>query len=261
MAYTATVMDNGYGGLNPVLFGYENCDKSHFFGPAVRKYWLIHYVVSGFGIFNIDGKSYKLRSGEMFVIPPFVETYYEADSQNPWNYIWIGFTSSGPLPLQPENTIYSPEALRIFEDMKKCEKLENGKSAFLAARLWDLFALLLDSKKENTDHIEKALNCIHTEYMNGITVQYIAKKINLNRSYFSALFKKRMGLSPEQYLINYRMNFAASLMVNQGKNVSTAAYSVGYTDIYNFSRMFKQHYGLSPTAYVAQHNTPAAVRN
>ena len=75
------VANEEYKGLNPVQAGYEQCEKSHFYGPATRTHWLIHFVESGFGIFRINGKEYSLGPGEMFVIPPFVETYYEADRE------------------------------------------------------------------------------------------------------------------------------------------------------------------------------------
>ena len=59
MTRYSVVSDEGYLGLNPIQFGYENCEKSKFFGPAVRTHWLIHFVVSGFGIFKIGDKEYN----------------------------------------------------------------------------------------------------------------------------------------------------------------------------------------------------------
>lgn len=244
------ITNENYSGLNPVQFGYHNCEKSHSFGPVVRTHWLIHFVVSGFGIYRIHDREYSISPGEMFVIPPFEETYYEADASSPWSYIWIGFTTDSPLPLKLDDVIRCPEALALFNEMKRCSDLSNGRSAFLSARIWDLFALLLGKENHSADYIEKALDCIHSEYAEGITVDEIACRLSLDRSYFSALFKKKVGVSPKQYLLNYRMSVAASLMLDNGKSVTVAALSVGYTDIFNFSKMFKKHYGLSPSEYI-----------
>ena len=112
-----------------------------------------------------------------------------------------------------------------------------------------LFSLLLESDKKEPDQVEMALNCIHAEYMNELSVQDLADRVNLERTYFSALFKRKTGVSPGKYLFHYRMNMAAALIANQGKSITTAANSVGYTDICNFSRMFKGHFGASPRAY------------
>lgn len=253
MLHSDTVIESGFSDINPMQFGYENCKSAHFYGPAVRTHWLIHYVVSGCGIFKIGKNVYKVGAGEMFVIPPFVETYYAADNKTPWDYIWIGFTTKGELPVQLEDTIYCPEAEPIFQKMKKCIENENGRTAFLCARIWDLFAVILEDKKVKLDYIEKALNCIHSEYMNGITVQDIADKLNLNRSYFSMIFKEKTGVTPVKYLIDYRMKIAASLMVKRGMTVTVAANSVGYSDIFNFSKMFKRSYGIPPRKYIQQY--------
>lgn len=252
MSNEIIITDENYHGLNPVIFGYANCKKSHSFGPAVRTYWLIHFVVSGFGYYKIGTREYRVGPGEMFVIPPFEETFYKADNESPWNYIWIGFTCEGPLPAKLEDTIFCPEALTIFNYMKNCEEMTSGRSAFLCSRLWDLFSLLLRREPLCKDYTEIALDCIHSEYMNDITVDKIAHRLNLDRTYFSVIFKKKTGISPKQYLINYRMNVASTLMVDKGKSVSVAANSVGYSDIFTFSKMFKRHYGISPNEYIKQ---------
>lgn len=246
------VINRHYNTFNPVQFGYEQCEGGHLYGPAVRDHWLLHYVVSGTGRFQMEGHTYILHPGELFVIPPRVETVYQADTAEPWYYIWIGFTCEGPLPLSLEPVIRCPEAQAVFEKMKQCRHLENGRSAFLTARLWDLAGLLLDKHSETTNPVEKALHCMHAEYMNPLTIADIAGRLNLERTYFSTLFKKKMGVSPQQYLLQLRMKTAARLMTEQGERPSTAAISVGYTDLFNFSRMFKRHFGVSPRAYVAQ---------
>ena len=239
--------------LNCLFFGYENCEKSHFYGPALRMYWLIHFVESGCGIFKINNKTYPLKSGDMFIIPPFVETYYEADSESPWQYSWIAFTCNGKLPIELSPTVHCPKAAKVFGEMRDCKNLSGSRNAFMLARLWDLFALLSQDSKDRADYIEAAINYIHCEYMNELSVSKIADLLSLERSYFTVLFKKNTGISPGKYIFNYRMEIAAKLMVENGKNVTVAANSVGYTDIYNFSRMFKRHFGISPRSYAKKH--------
>ena len=86
--------------------------------------------------------------------------------------------------------------------------------------------------------------------MYDITIEKIAARLGLDHSYFSSLFRKEMGVSPKHYLLNYRMNVALSLMRKNNISVSVAAYSVGYTDICNFSKMFRKTFGMSPVKYV-----------
>lgn len=253
MSNNVIVTDYKYKEINPMHFGFQDCEKLHSHGPAVRTYWLIHYIVSGYGYYTIGGREYNLGPGEMFVIPPFVETFYQADSENPWSYIWIGFHADNGLPVELNDTIYCPEGLAIFNRMKNCTKRTNGRSAFLCARLWELFDILLERKDTPVDYVGQALDCIHSEYMTPLTVDDIASRLNLARCYFSTLFKKTVGISPKQYLLNYRMTVAASLMTDMKKSITVTASSVGYPDIYSFSKMFKQHFGVSPSEYISKH--------
>ena len=249
MMQSIMIKNNEYSDLNPILFGYQNCPKKHFFGPAIRTHWLIHYVVSGCGIFKIGDKTYQVKAGEMFVIPPYVETYYEADDATPWNYIWIGFTATGDITENLLDVIKCPEAEKIFISMKNCKSFSNGRSAYLSARLWDLFALLLEGGNKKYDYVEKAIEFMHSNYMHDITVEKIAQYLNLDRTYFSVIFKKKTGLSPKQYLLSYRMNIAASLIIKKHIAIYVVANSVGYSDLYTFSKMFKRHFGISPSNY------------
>ena len=185
-----------------------------------------------------------------FVIPPYEKTYYEADQKKPWRYIWIGFTTDQSVPEQLlKPIIHCPSAGKIFEEMLQCEKMENGRTAFLCAKLWEFFSILLDNAKSDTDYVQKAINCINAEYINGITIRQVADRLNINRSYLSDLFKKRMGISPQKYLIQLRLEKAAELLTVYGQSPSTAGISVGYPDLHHFSKIFKKHFGVSPREY------------
>ena len=257
MLCSEIIINEGYAGINPVSYGYETCKPNHSYGPAVRTHWLLHYVVSGTGIFLRDGQEHHVRPGEVFVIPPFLETYYEADAVDPWKYIWIGFTCDMKLPPELEKPVIRvPGMGNIFENMHRCQNMQNGKSAFLASRIWDLLALILESNKQENNYVEQALHCMNAEYMTDISVTQLAERLNLDRCYFSTLFSRQVGVSPSQYLVNLRLEKAAELMLYHSQSPSVAAASVGYTDIYNFSKMFKKKYGCAPRQYI-QNNNPS----
>lgn len=247
--YYETIINKHYQDINPVQFGYESCEKSHHYGPALRDHWIFHFVVSGKGYFRIQEREYTVSEGEIFVIPPYIETYYEADAQNPWEYIWIGFTMSDKMDVSFDDVIYMPGVALLFEEMKQCSDMTVGKTAFLCSKIWQLLAQMMERHQQKENPIEKALNIIHSEYMTGISVQQIAERLCFERTYFSSLFKKKIGISPKQYLLRYRMEQAARLISDYGYSVSITALSVGYSDVYIFSKMFKQHFGVSPLQY------------
>lgn len=251
MICSEIIINEGYAGINPVSYGYQTCAPSHCFGPAVRTYWLLHYVVSGKGIFRKDGQEHRIRPGDIFVIPPFLETYYEADAADPWKYIWVGFLSDIELPASfAEPVIRLPGVGGIFESMRRCQTMQNGKSAFLASRIWEMLSLIMEADKQESSYVEQALHCMNAEYMTDLSVAQLAGRLNLDRCYFSTLFKNQVGVSPSQYLVNLRLEKAAELMLFHNQTPSVAAVSVGYTDIYNFSKMFKKKFGCAPRRYI-----------
>lgn len=234
--------------IKPMLFGYQNCFPGMRASQHKRARYLVHYVLSGQGHFYAAGKHHLVSSGDIFVITPDYDAHYEADEKNPWSYIWIAF-SAGFLPLQLPPVVHCPSLAPIFEKMKRCMNITLGRNSFLKARIWDMLYILQEQQPQNADHIQNALNIIHAEYMTRITVSDIADRLNLDRRYFSSLFKKKAGISPRAFLIDLRLENAAQLMLEFDLTPSAAAHAVGYNDIYLFSRIFKKKYGMSPRAY------------
>ena len=49
--------------IYPMQYGEQQCDNGYAFGPAVRNFYLIHYVYSGKGELHIKDKAYKIHAG------------------------------------------------------------------------------------------------------------------------------------------------------------------------------------------------------
>ena len=71
--------------------GYEKCASGHSFGPAVRTQYLLHFVISGKGTYSVGGVTYPVKAGQAFLIKPSEVTYYQADREAPWEYMWMAF--------------------------------------------------------------------------------------------------------------------------------------------------------------------------
>ncbi len=239
--------------LDPLFYGQQTCKPDHAWGPGVRLYWLIHYVVSGKGEFRIGGKEYTLSPGYVFVIPPYQEVSYRANHDDPWEYMWVGFQVDGDMPLSLEPVIHCPDAFGIFRAMPDSQGMTGGAKAYVTGQLWRFFSMLMDRHNPVEDAVSTALNYIHSKYMYPLSVEDISQKVGLERSYFTTLFTRQMGVSPGKYLQNHRMEIAAILLTRDNYSVSTTAMSVGYADIYTFSKTFKRHFGLSPREYAKHH--------
>lgn len=95
---------------------------------------------------------------------------------------------------------------------------------------------------------------VHQHYMEAITLQEIAKKMNYSLPYLSRRFKDDMGVSFMTYLQNYRVMEGCRLLSSTNKTLSEITDAVGYSDVKFFSAMVKRYTGLTPRAFRRKHS-------
>ncbi len=248
MYMTIPLANRGLQDVNPCNLGWENCAPGHTFGPAIRDYYLIHYVVSGKGTLHSGGRAYPVKAGEIFIIRPREVTTYIADEKDPWYYIWVGFTGQAAERLNELADPVLPYQAETFFAMRRAAALTSTREEFVTGKIFELISCLFENTKQTVHHEQRAANYIDANYMNPITADSIAEAFNLDRRYLSRLFKNRMGLTISEYLIQTRLKHAALLLAD-GYSVSQAGAMAGYQDPFNFSKMFKKAYGMPPSVY------------
>jgi len=99
--------------------------------------------------------------------------------------------------------------------------------------------------------VREAILFVHFNYQNTITLDDIAKAVNLNKDYLCRLFKKETGFQMFRYLSNLRMQRAAMLISKNPDRsyVRDVAVAVGIDDQFYFTRVFKKYHGVSPSEY------------
>lgn len=254
---SALIFTDRYLDITPYDIGEQRCPPFHFYGPAVRNYWLLHYILSGKGSFEKDGRTYPVKEGQCFVIRPYETTYYRADEKEPWHYLWVGFRSSLALPerFAEQAVIFGPVVTSVFERLLAiCRDGSDDSVMPVTALIWELLSAFCRTHpahepKSGEQYAALARSYIEREYMKGITVAELAERLHLDRSYFSTVFKKYVGVPPQTYIKDMRLSAAAELLAKGGYSVALVANSTGYTDCCNFSKMFKERYGVSPNRY------------
>ena len=128
-------------------------------------------------------------------------------------------------------------------------------------RLREYFSEVLDralqvrddeSQRQNSSIIENALKYIDQNYSDeSISLNVVAKAINISANYLSAVFSQKMGISFVEYLTQKRMEKAKHLLRNTAKRSGEIAYEVGYKDPRYFSFVFKKTQGCTPRDYRA----------
>ncbi|MFW5828169.1 MAG: helix-turn-helix domain-containing protein [Alkalispirochaeta sp.] len=112
--------------------------------------------------------------------------------------------------------------------------------------------------REYNIHVDRAVQLFERHVADPITVNAVARTLEISQEHLTRLFDRRFGVSPLQYYRRLRMEVAASRLINSTASVKEIAWELGYSNPFHFSRSFKQFAELSPVEYRRQYyrNTP-----
>lgn len=253
--------------------GTERCTPDKFYGPIVRRDYHVHFILSGGGTLEMDGKVYRPHRGQIFVTVPGVNLFYYSDPEDPWHYAWISFNGSkaalylekaGLTAEHPVRDCYldPEEFLGIIEEILNHHEITVANELTRTALLYQILALLVNSQNQNLEkqnkplphdyspdvYVDNALAYIHNHYTDA-KVSDIASYIGITRSYLTHIFKQRMEISPQEYLLSYRLEQGSRLLRTTGMSIQEIAEAIGYENPLTFSKMFKNVYGMSLKYY------------
>ncbi len=252
--------------------GRQDCSDLHSWGPGIRPCYIIHYVIRGSGFLEYDGKRYRIRTGESFLLYPYVPMRYYPDPEDPWEYTWIDFMGeradsllrgcamNREQPVAP--ALPAAKILPLFERIRQLDFwTQNRQEA--GGLLLALLGLYRDAfprsqeeppRREN-QRLDTALMLISSHYHKpDFHVETLCRMMHINRSTLYRLFQENLGLSPQKYLAHYRIAQACKLL-DMGISVKAVSISCGFGDQFYFSRAFRQHMKTSPSAYRNAHNS------
>lgn len=261
--------------LDPITLcccGIERCNPKDQFGPAVRSFYIIHVVLSGEGFYKVGEKNYRLGAGQAFLIRPGEETLYQTGEENPWTYTWIGFSGYKASAIVKEMGFTKEEYVIDLENCQRIQESVNGiiKSRGLSyvselrrkSKFYETLTYLIEGNEKNNQerkerereelrkkYVRSATEYIMAFYNKKIRISELANEIGLNRSYLTYIFKQEMNMSPQDFLINFRLEKAAMMLRETNDSVRTIARNTGYEDSLLFSKSFKQKYKMTPTEF------------
>ncbi|GAA3407963.1 response regulator [Paenibacillus hodogayensis] len=109
---------------------------------------------------------------------------------------------------------------------------------------------LVDEQRPYYDQVVKDIKrIVMKRYMDPITIQEIADDVFLSLSHANNIFKNKTGRKIFDYLTEYRMEKAKSLLREPGSKIYLVAQQVGYTNKSHFCLIFKKYSGLTPSEY------------
>lgn len=133
-----------------------------------------------------------------------------------------------------------------LEDISNEEAIKNLAKDLIESYSNSLLDALSFSKN---DLIDKALKIINKEYMKGLTLEDLAKKLHLSKNYLCSLFKEETGFTFCQYLNTLKTNKAKKLLTEDKKTLEYISYECGFSSQAHFTMTFKKYTGKTPKEY------------
>lgn len=126
---------------------------------------------------------------------------------------------------------------------------EHRISVYLQMILCELVETCSGIPPVTNESIDRAICYMEAHITENISLDELADNVNLSKFYFTRYFKKHLGMTPHQYFVNMRIQYAKRLLATTHDSVEKVAEACGFDNASNFIRMFKQRAGMTPSAF------------
>ncbi len=256
-----------------------HCGPDYYTNRENLPSYLIKLCISGEALLDYNGQSYAVRPGQIFWIDCAKPQYYRtAPGQDGCHLLWVHFYGASCdayyklflAQSEGRNVVDSASDMAIRSLLETLLKLyrEGGNTlqddVQASAMLTQLMSHCIQSAGARSGanrlpgYVVDARSYINAHYAERITLDDLSRTISINKFYLQKLFKRCIGLSPNEYLIHTRLTRAKQLLRTTSSPISQIAMDVGINNIGHFISLFKRYEGITPSAYRQRWYNPEA---
>ncbi|MEQ2526727.1 AraC family transcriptional regulator [Robertmurraya yapensis] len=258
------------GGIWPIRSGCNVAKPNFKIGPRIINYYSLHFVLGGEGEITLGESKNRLRSGDLFCLFPNQTHQYITDPDNSLELFWLAIDGKQASSLLnriglTEHSYHIPDFITIEitnvidELIKQFKEMGKDDEFIRLSLIYKLFhSLSIRAKEKNLTPItsgkwiQLSKQYMDMHFADGITVNDVAKYIGIHRSHFTTRFTSEIGVSPSHYLLALKMKKASAMISDRSFTITEIAFSLGYSDLYSFSKVFKKYTGVSPKQFLAK---------
>lgn len=263
--------------INDIIsFFYQECEFGLRTSVESHDFYELTYVDSGSITNVVDGKSYIAHQGEMMLFFPGQTHVQHCLPNKSSSFITVGFHMSLENSHLLKNKVFKTDSIvkGIFSNiLSEYQIFDEYSTDMLAGYLIHImlhiirynsgyintpqFALepneavtALKIKNNTTNRLVKnAIDYIDTHIEKKLSLDDVAKTLNINSAYMSRLFKEHAGLCITDYIRLQKLGKAKKLLKSGGYTVTEISEMFSFSSIHYFSNCFKKEFGISPADY------------
>ena len=278
-------INNGY---SDELFPVNICEvQKHSILPQGSGFKSLHWhedlqfvlCMKGFVNYQVNGIEYVLQEDEalfinkgalhlsndmsedgIYVTITFPEEllYFFKESRMKYKYVWpyTRLDSLRVFKILKQSKIIS-YLKKTFQVYKENREFKEYDISICITSAWRLLLECFDQEKfvsnkkdiEKQERVQVMLVFIHTHYSEDISLQDIADAGLISIAQCNRCFNQMLNITPYEYLIQYRLTKAMSLLQDATLNITEISDQVGFNNVTHFIQVFKKKYGISPKKY------------
>ena len=258
-----------------------HCGPDYYTNRENLPSYLIKLCISGEALLDYDGQHYVVRPGQIFWIDCMKPQYYRTSpAQGSCRLLWVHFygapceayyklflaQNEGRCVVQPASDM----SIRSMLDTLLKLYREGGNTlqddVQASAMLTQLMSHCIHAAGAGVGgnrlpgYVIDARSYINSHYAERITLDDLSRSISINKFYLQKLFKRCIGLSPNEYLIHTRLTRAKQLLRTSSSPISQIAMDVGINNIGHFISLFKRYEGITPSTYRQRWYNPESLQ-
>lgn len=231
-----------------------------------KESYILFYTLRGAGLILQGNSRIVLQQGQALMLDCRTpQRYGTAPGEARWDHYWVHLDGTGvaamaqllelglhlaPVPM-PED-----RAKRCYDEiLREIDGDTVDSIVHVGLMLHELLGLCAQGLAEQSETatsrqtILRAARHIRQRYQSDLCLADLLREAHMSKSYFLRLFRRYMGTTPYNYLVNYRITQAKELLVLTDRGVADIAREVGFGDASNFSTRFSSATGQSPLQY------------
>ena len=231
-----------------------------------KESYILFYTLQGAGLVEQEDNTVLVGPGQALLLNcRSPQSYCTAPGQSCWHHYWVHLDGTGVaamekllhmekklVPVQLMGTRMQELFEMIQAEMERDTVDSMVQRGMILHEILSLWAQNILSQAESISArqvILQAAETLRKHYQQELRLSDLLADAHMSKSYFLRLFRRYMGTTPYNYLVNFRITQAKELLVLTDHTVSEIAREVGFGDASNFSTRFSKATGQSPLQY------------
>ncbi len=255
----------------------RNAKESKQQAKHVHPYYEIFYLLNGDCTFFIDHNIYKLSQGDLVIVPAgtihkstfptqgYSDRFVVCFREKSLNWIKEVIGEEMVKDCLKTGIISIPEKRRDYVEaiINKMIFENEGQDilspAFIRTSLIELLLFIIRCQKfeqnvvkeidVDNQLIQEVATYIYNNYSKRLSLDDMANKFHISKSYLSKKFKRVTGFGFKEYIVNIRIKNACKMLLDTDMTITDIAFECGFNDSNYFGDAFRHVKGVSPNKY------------